>query len=97
LDNPDWDNPEERLLCYEINEKSTAGKGDISLFIMYNSDWRVQKVNLPVLNEGRRWYRVIDTELKSQLDFADAGHEIPVDPPDHYLANPRSVVVLAGV
>jgi len=26
--------------------------------------------------------------------FADAGREIQLDPPDHYIANPRSTVVL---
>jgi hypothetical protein len=39
---------------------------------------------------------VIDTSLKEGEDFLDAGKEIQIDPPDHYLANPRSTVVLIG-
>jgi len=34
--------------------------------------------------------------LKSGEDFLDPGQEMPIGPPDHYLANPRSTVVLLG-
>jgi hypothetical protein len=39
---------------------------------------------------------VIDTSLKEGEDFLDPGKEIRIDPPDHYLATPRSTVVLIG-
>jgi hypothetical protein len=39
---------------------------------------------------------VIDTSLREGEDFLDAGREALIDPPDHYLANPRSTVVLLG-
>jgi hypothetical protein len=39
---------------------------------------------------------VIDTSLKAGDDFLDTGREALVNPPDHYLANPRSTVVLIG-
>jgi len=48
----------------------------------------------PRLDPSRRWYRAIDTSLSSGDDLAEPGEEIPVDPPDSYLANPRSTVVL---
>jgi hypothetical protein len=39
---------------------------------------------------------VIDTSLKSGEDFLDLGKEIRINPPDVYLANPRSTVVFVG-
>ena len=38
--------------------------------------------------------RAIDTSLPSGDDFAEPGQEIRLDPSDHYIANPRSTVVL---
>jgi hypothetical protein len=43
-----------------------------------------------------RWYRAIDTALAAGADFCAAGEEILLEPADHYLANPRSTVVLIG-
>jgi hypothetical protein len=53
-------------------------------------------VKLPALEPGCGWARIIDTSLPAGQDFLEAGQEIPIDPPDHYLANPRSTVVLLG-
>jgi len=39
---------------------------------------------------------VIDTSLPSGAGFLDPGQEIALDPPDFYLVNPRSTVVLLG-
>jgi hypothetical protein len=51
-------------------------------------------VNLPTLALNLRWHRAIDTSLPGGEDFAESGNEILIDPPDHYIANGRSVVVL---
>ena len=40
------------------------------------------------------WHRAIDTSLPPGTDFTEPGHEIKIDPADHYIANPRSTVVL---
>jgi len=39
---------------------------------------------------------VIDTSLPAGDDFLDEGAEIPLDPLDAYIANPRSTVLLIG-
>ncbi len=97
LGKPRWDDPELRTLCYQLDggEERTV-LGDYQLFIILNSDFRAQRICVPQLSGGRRWHRVIDTSLKSGDDFLSEGREVPLDPPDHYLANPRSTVVLLG-
>ncbi|MBI4691097.1 MAG: hypothetical protein HY754_12660 [Nitrospirae bacterium] len=55
----------------------------------------MQLIKLPQVKD-KRWNRVIDTSLKSGDDFLAGGSEILLDPDDHYLANPRSTVVLIG-
>ena len=40
--------------------------------------------------------RIIDTGRATGEDFLDEGQEAPIDPPDQYVANPRSTVLLLG-
>jgi hypothetical protein len=40
------------------------------------------------------WHRVIDTSLKSVEDILAVGKEMLINPPEYYIANPRSVAVL---
>ena len=97
LGKPPWDDPELRTLCFQLDggeEKSEWG--DYHLFFILNADFHLQSIKLPQLTHGRKWYRVIDTSLKSGEDFLDIGKEIKIDPPDVYLANSRSTVVLIG-
>ena len=97
LGKPFWDDPELRTLCYQLDggdERSDLG--DYQLFFILNADFRLQPIRLPTFPDGQKWYRVIDTSLKEGKDFHDAGKEIQIDPPDHYLVNPRSTVVLIG-
>jgi isoamylase len=97
LDNPDWDNYENRTLCYMLDgteEKSDVG--EYFLFIILNADFRMRNIMLPDLPNGRKWHRAIDTSLSSGEDFLDLGKEILMEPGDHYLADPRSTIVLVG-
>ncbi|MBI5203463.1 MAG: glycogen debranching protein GlgX [Nitrospirae bacterium] len=97
LDKPSWDDPELRTICYQLDggeEKSDMG--DYQLFIILNADFNSQSIRIPGLNDGMKWYRVIDTSLKSGDDFLEAGKEILIEPSDFYFANARSTVVLIG-
>jgi len=97
LQKPSWDDPEQRTLCYQLDggeEKSVLG--DYHLFFILNGDSNLQPITLPQLACGKQWYRVIDTSFKSGEDFLVPGKEIRIDPSDHYLANPRSTIVLIG-
>jgi len=95
LGKPSWDDPELRTLCFQLDggdEKSELG--DYHLFFILNADFNLQSVTLPKLTGDQKWYRIIDTSLQGGEDFLDTGKEIRIDPPDQYLANPRSTVVL---
>lgn len=71
-----------KTLCYTLG----------SVFYMYNGDSSLQYIKLPPVGKG--WHRVIDTSLPAGQDFLDEGKEILISPPDYYLVNPRSTVVL---
>ena len=64
------------------------------LFFIFNGDYELQRVALPPLEAERHWYRSIDTSLAAGEDFVETGHEVEIEPVDHYLANPRSTVLL---
>ncbi|MBI1811246.1 MAG: glycogen debranching protein GlgX [Nitrospirae bacterium] len=92
-----WDDTELRTICYQLDggeEKSEMG--DYQLFIILNADFNLQSVKIPMLNDGKKWHRAIDTSLKSGDDFLAAGREILIEPSDCYFANARSTVVLIG-
>src|SRR5262245_20931068 len=56
----------------------------------YDSKW----VTLPPLGPDRAWHRAIDTSLRGGGEFAETGSEVPLDPPNRYIVNPRSTVAL---
>ena len=92
---PDWQNAEARTLCYQLDaSEDGADMGVGRLFFILNGDFKPQWVNLPPLDAELHWHRAIDTSLPGGEDFAAAGREVLIDPPDHYIANPRSTVVL---
>ena len=95
--NPAWGDPGCRTLCILLDgseEKSSLG--DYRLFIILNADFRLQRVILPGLDGGKRWYRILDTSLPLGEDLMEPGAEILLNPADAYLANPRSTVLLLG-
>ena len=97
LHKPSWDDPELRTICYQLDGgEEISDMGDYHLFIILNADFNMQSVRIPILNNGMKWYRAIDTSLKSGDDFLDAGREILIEPSDFYIANARSTVVLVG-
>ena len=94
LERPEWDDYELRALCFQLDSEEGSMHGDYHLFIILNADFNIQTVKIPRLKDGSNWHRVIDTSLKSGEDFLDNGREALLDPPEHYLVNPRSIVVL---
>jgi glycogen operon protein len=97
LGNPEWNDSELRTLCYLLDGgDDPCGTGEYFLFMILNADFRMRVVRLPGLPGGKQWRRVIDTSLEAGEDFLDEGQEIPIDPPEHYVVNSRSTVVLLG-
>jgi glycogen operon protein len=99
LDRPLWDCFETRTLSLMLDggeEVSETGK--YYLFLILNADCNVQNVRLPEISRNKmRWARIIDTSLESPDDFVDPDRAVLLDPPDSYLANPRSTVVLINI
>jgi isoamylase len=95
LDAPGWDSGEARTLCYRLDAgEANSGLGAYFLFVILHGDSRSKSVRVPPAPEGSRWFKVIDTSLRSGDDFADPGHEVLIDPPGAYVVSPRSTVVL---
>jgi glycogen operon protein len=94
---PDWNNPEIRTICYQLDgTEETSDQGEYYIFIIYNADFHLEKILLPQLPNNRKWHRAADTSLELGDDFADSGKEVLIDPPEFYLTDPRSTVVLLG-
>jgi len=95
LEKKDWENPELRTLCYQLDQREVDVAAATALFfVILNADHRTQWVQLPPLEGGQRWHRVIDTSLDAGEDFRDETDAVLVAPSDHYIANGRSTVVL---
>src|SRR5689334_17502906 len=94
---PSWLDPELRTLCYQLDggEEPTQGR-DYVLFVVLNAHWERKTITLPKLAQGSRWYRVVDTSLPAGDDCVEPGHEVALDPPDRYVAQGRSTVLLVG-
>ncbi len=93
---PQWNSSETRTLCYMLDgSEGGPSRGDYQLFIILNADYRIQGITLPLLS-GKKWFRILDTSLTDGADFAEEGREMMITPPDVYLTNARSTVVLLG-
>lgn len=92
LNDPDLDDPEARTLSLHV-----SGGDHTEFFTIFNADHKPQDVTLPVLPDGKRWYRKIDTSLTGGEDFTEEDDAILIDPDDHYFANARSTVLLIGI
>jgi glycogen operon protein len=92
---PAWGDPGLRTLCYQLDcsEVCASADGEL-LFFVLNASPRAEWIALPAPEPGTAWRRVVDTSLPPGLDFVDPGEEVLVDPPEFYIANARSTVVL---
>jgi glycogen operon protein len=92
---PQWRDANARTLCFQLDASEDGSHlGVDRLFFILNAHHESQWIKLPPLDAGRAWHRAIDTRILGNESFTDAGREILVDPPDHYIANARSTVVL---
>ena len=95
---PRWNDPDARTICVRLDGASApSAAGDYLLFVIMNADPDSQWVQLPAPRDGKRWRRVADTSLPAGDDVMDAGREVLIDPGDHYIANPRSTVILVAL
>jgi pullulanase/glycogen debranching enzyme len=73
-----------------------GGKTEIDIFLIANAYWDVLDFELPLPSERKRWFRFIDTNLKSPKDICEEGQEKLLAPQQPYKVGPFSVVALIG-
>lgn len=96
LETPDWDDPELRTICYNLDgSKKSKDFGDYHLFFIFHADDEETEIKLPK-HKGKQWFRVIDTSLDTGDDFLAEGQEQLLDKQDMYSCRERNVVVLVG-
>lgn len=80
---PDWSKMS-RFLAFRL---SSADDGDF--YIAANMDIYDLTLNLPPLQNGKKWYRIADTSFESPADFMECGRE-------ELLREQRRYVLLSG-
>ena len=88
---PDWSSHSRSLAMQLI-----GGKMEIDLFLIANAYREALDFELPAPSERKKWFRFIDTNLKSPKDICDPEQEKVLVPQRPYKAGPYSVVVLVG-
>jgi glycogen operon protein len=96
LDEPEWDDPTAKTLSLYRNATEKTGK-EYDFFAILNADSNPQKVKLPQFRDKKKWHRKIDTSLETGEDFMEQGQEVLINPPESYLVNPYSTVILIGL
>ena len=86
---PDWTG-QKRVLAFQLH--GWHGKPD--LFVIFNAHWEWQKFCLPPRNGQWRWKRLVDTNLTVPEDIVEEKDAVTLRPADHYVAAPRSAIIL---
>ncbi|MCK7478402.1 MAG: hypothetical protein M0C28_14140 [Candidatus Moduliflexus flocculans] len=89
LNQPSWHDGDARLLAFTL---AGTGGGETALHVILNMSDAARPVAVPPL-AGHVWRRALDTALASPQDIALPGEQSAAGG-EHYLAQPRSVVVL---
>jgi glycogen operon protein len=87
---PDWTG-QRRALAFQLH----GGHGKPDLYVLFNAHWEWQKFQLPA-HDGYQWSwrRLVDTNLPPPDDIVEDRDAVPLRPADHYVAAPRSTVIL---
>jgi glycogen operon protein len=90
LYSPGWDNSESKVLSYSL---ASFNDNEPDIHVMINMDYQDLKFEMFPEQNGRKWFRFIDTSLNSPEDIADDGDEELINSGD-YQVKSYSVVVL---
>jgi glycogen operon protein len=91
VNTPDWTG-QNRALAFQLQGLS----GQPDLYVFFNMHWEWQKFALPSHGGQWRWKRLVDTNLKEPDDIVEERDAVLLRPADHYIAAPRSAVILLG-
>ncbi len=90
-DQPDW-SWHSRSLAMHL----AGGRGDVDCYVIANAYWDGLEFELAPASEQKRWFRFVDTALKSPKDICEEGKEKLLVEQSRYRVAPHSVVVLIG-
>jgi glycogen operon protein len=82
---PDWTG-QARALAFHLH----GGHCRQGLYVLFNASADWQRFHLP----GRGWRRLVDTNLPVPDDIVEESDAVWLRPDDHYVAAPRSAVIL---
>jgi glycogen operon protein len=88
---PDWTG-QQRTLAFQLH----GWHGQPDLFVLFNAHWEWQKFHLPPHDGRWRWKRLVDTNLPAPDDIVEEKDAVALRPGDHYVAAPRSAVILTA-
>jgi glycogen operon protein len=88
---PDWTG-QQRVLAFQLH----GWHGRPDLYVIFNSHWEWQKFQLPPCDGRWRWKRLVDTNLAAPDDIVEEKDAVSLHPGDHYIAAPRSAVILVA-
>ncbi|MUG94834.1 glycogen debranching protein GlgX [Scytonema sp. UIC 10036] len=88
LGQPDW-SYESHSLAFTLRHP----KFHEHLYVILNAYWESVAFELPLLESGYKWYRIVDTALPNPEDFCDLQTALPLEK-ETYQAHGRSTVVL---
>ncbi|KAK9829065.1 hypothetical protein WJX72_003715 [[Myrmecia] bisecta] len=83
-----WDNPESKFLAFSLHDR---GQGGGDLYAAFNAHTYAITVTLPACPAGKKWSRVVDSNLPPPSDFTPGGNK-GVDPT--YTVAPFSSILL---
>jgi isoamylase len=90
-DQPDWSHHSRSLAMHLM-----GGKLGVDLLLIANAYCESLDFELPPPSERKRWFRFIDTTLKSPKDICEEEMEKLLNDRQRYKVGPYSVVVLVG-
>ncbi|MEM6452939.1 MAG: glycogen debranching protein GlgX [Cyanobacteria bacterium P01_D01_bin.105] len=88
LDQPDW-NEDARSLAFTLSYREYGEQ----LHVIFNAFWEPLTFDLPLLDRGQRWRRVVDTALGAPKDFCQL-EDAPTVEQFFYQVEARAAVVL---
>ncbi|MDR1862881.1 MAG: glycogen debranching protein GlgX [Treponema sp.] len=95
---PDWDNLDYCLAMRMDGSRADilADRDDNDFFIMFNAGPEPVKFKVCDPMDGKKWVRVVDTSLPSPYDIMASGAGAPLEDPDVYNLQDRSMAVLVS-
>jgi len=94
---PDWSDSSRTLgLQVRSTRKSLhdGEKDEVDIYFFSNAHWEAHQVELPALQDGAKWYRIVDTGKASPEDFLEK--ELLLENQKYYDVMERSSIILLG-